>query len=107
MGDKNVYEQPDRTFQYLIDINKKNDEPPMKNISLANLPNFREKSPTNPDEILFEFKVLCQTYDYTTSLKKLKLFPSALKESCLIWFMGLQPKSITIWEEIKNVFMDK
>lgn len=36
----------------------------MKNISPLILPNFRVKTSKDPNQFIFEFKVLCQTYDY-------------------------------------------
>ena len=52
---------------------------PMKNISPSVLPNFHGKSTEDPYEFLFEFDILCWSYDYISSEKKLKLFPATLK----------------------------
>lgn len=52
----------------------------MKNISPTVLPTFRGLSLEDPDQFLFEFKLLCRTYDYEHDNQKLKLFPSTLKE---------------------------
>lgn len=79
----------------------------MKNISPSILPTFRGKNYEDPDQFLFEFKVLCQTYDYTADNQKLKLFPSTLKESALRWFMGLVVGSISTWQEMETIFLDK
>ena len=57
--------------------------PPMKNIPLTALPNFHVLTSEDPDEFLFEFDILCQNYDYTTAIQKLKLFPSTLKGNAL------------------------
>jgi len=80
---------------------------PMKNISPTVLPTFRGISLENPDQFLFEFKLLCRTYDYEHDNKKLKLFPSTLKDNALRWFMGLAVDSITSWAYIEKVFLDK
>jgi hypothetical protein len=40
---------------------------PMKNIPLSALPNFHGLSTEDPDEFLFEFDILCRSYDYTTT----------------------------------------
>ena len=45
---------------------------PMKNISPLDLPSFHGKATEYPDELLFEFDILCHSYDYTSSEKKLK-----------------------------------
>jgi hypothetical protein len=62
---------------------------PMKNIPLSTMPNFHGISTEDPDEFLFEFDILCRIYDYTTTVQKLKLFPTTLKGNTLIWFMSL------------------
>ena len=40
---------------------------PMKNISPSVLPRFYGKEIEDPDEFLFEFDILCHSYDYTTN----------------------------------------
>lgn len=52
-----------RTFTYPIALDA-NDDTMMKKISPAFLPTFRGLSLEDLDQFLFEFKVLCQTYDY-------------------------------------------
>lgn len=37
---------------------------PMKNIPLSSLPNFHGLASEDPDEFLFEFDILCISYDY-------------------------------------------
>jgi hypothetical protein len=56
---------------------------------------------------LFEFAVICMTYDYTIGEQNLKLFPSTLKDSTLRWFMILEGNSITTWDQIKNTFSER
>jgi hypothetical protein len=36
---------------------------PMKNIPLSTLPNFHGLSSEDPDEFLFDFDILCRSYD--------------------------------------------
>ena len=55
----------------------------MKNISSSTLHHFHGLTTKDPDTFLFEFVVICQTYDYTDDEKKLKLFPSTLKDATL------------------------
>lgn len=69
----------------------------MKNISPLALPHFHGLTIEDPDTFLLEFVVICQTYDYAEDEKKLKLFPSTLKDATLCWFMGLPGNSITTW----------
>lgn len=70
-------------------------ETPMKNIQLSALPNFHGLSSEDPDEFLFEFDILCRSYDYVSHNQKLKLFPTTLKGNPLRWFMGLGAQAIT------------
>lgn len=100
-------EVPNRTFSFPIAIDNHANELPMKYISLPILPTFHGKTLEDPDQFLFEFKVLCQTYDYTCNYQKLKLFPSTMKESALRWFMGLNANSINSWEEMEIIFLNK
>jgi hypothetical protein len=72
----------------------------MKNIPLYALPTFYGKSSENIDTLLFEFDILCRSYNFLQDAKKLKLFPTALKDSSLRWFMGLRECSIRSWEDI-------
>ncbi|KAH9325829.1 hypothetical protein KI387_006007 [Taxus chinensis] len=94
----------DRTFTYPIQLG--DDDTSMKNISPAHLP-FRGMSSEDPDQFLFEFKVLCQTYDYKIDNQKLKLFPSTLKDATMRWFMGLPSNSISTWAQMETTFLDK
>jgi hypothetical protein len=79
----------------------------MKNINPSALPHFHGLVSEDPDTFLFEFAVIFRTYDYTTYEKNLKLFPSTLKDSTLIWFMSLEGKTITKWDQMKNTFSEK
>lgn len=53
----------------------------MKNISPSTLPHFHGLNSEDPDTFLFEFALICRTYDYTFDDQKLKLFPSTLKDA--------------------------
>jgi len=79
----------------------------MKNISPSTLPHFHGLTTEDPDTFLFEFVVICQTYDYTDDEKKLKLFPSTLKDAALSWFMVLLGDSITTWAQMQQAFNNK
>jgi hypothetical protein len=80
---------------------------PMKNIPLSALPNFHGLSSEDPDEFLFEFDILCRSYDYTSNAQKLKLFPATLKGNALRWFMSLGEHVITSWDQMKQKFLNK
>jgi hypothetical protein len=79
----------------------------MKNISPSVLPNFHGLRTEDPETFLFEFEVVCRTYDYLDDSQKLKLFPSTLKDQALKWFMGLLTQSIRTWDEMKQTFLDR
>ena len=59
----------------------------MKNIPPSSLLSFYGKSNEDPDTYLFEFDILCRSYNYLQDSHKLKLFPATLKDSALRWFM--------------------
>jgi len=64
-------------------IRETNGDTNMKNISPSSLPHFHGLTTKDRDTFLFEFVVVCRTYDYTDDEKRLKLFPSTLKDAAL------------------------
>jgi len=88
-------------------IRETNGDMKMKNISPSALPHFHGLTTEDPDTFLFEFVVLCQTYDYIEDEQKLKLFPSTPKDVALCWFMGLPRNSITTWAQMQQDFNNK
>ena len=56
---------------------------PMKNIPLSALPNFHGLSSKDPDEFLFEFDILCRSYDYISNAQKIKSISSNIKGKCI------------------------
>ena len=80
---------------------------PMKNISPLVLRRFHGKATEDLYEFLFEFDILCHSYDYTSSEKKLKIFPATLKDNALHWFMILGGETVTTWDQMKQVFLEK
>jgi hypothetical protein len=79
----------------------------MKNIPLSALPTFYGERSEDPNTFLFEFDILCRSYNYLQDAHKLKLFPATLKDSTLRWFMGLRESSIRSWEAMKDTFLKK
>ena len=77
----------------------------MKNIPHSTLPIFRGSTFEDLDMFLFEFGVLCNSYNYQSDAQKLKLFPTTLKDAALQWFMGL--RNIQTWEQMKDAFLEK
>jgi hypothetical protein len=76
-------------------------------IYISSLPTFYGKSSEDPKTFLFEFGILCRSYNYLKDAKKLKLFPTTLKDFALRWFMGLRESSIRYWEDMKTIFLSK
>ena len=79
----------------------------MKNISPSVLPHFHGKVAEDLDEFLFEFDILCRSYDYVTDAQKMKLFPATLKDNALRWFMSLGGGTVANWDKMKQVFLEK
>ena len=90
-----------------LPIRETNGDTKMKNISPSALPHFHGLTTKDPDTFLFEFVVICRTYDYAEDEKKLKLFPSTLMDATLHWFMGLLGNSITTWAQMQQAFNNK
>ena len=55
----------------------------LKNIPPIALPKSYGLATEDPDTFLFEFDILCHSFDYNTNAHKIKLFPATLKESAL------------------------
>lgn len=64
-------------------IRETNGDTKMKNISPSTLPHFHGLTTEDPDAFLFEFFVIFWIYDYAEDGKKLKIFPSTLKDIAL------------------------
>jgi len=62
--DHEIFKEEPSTFRFLI--KETNEETKMKNIPHLVLPNFHGLSKEDLDTFLFEFDVLCRSYDYVT-----------------------------------------
>ena len=80
---------------------------PMKPIPLTTLPNFHGMSFEDPDTFLFEFYIVYRGYDYIVDAQKLKIFPTTLKGKTLQCLMRLGGKTISSWDAMKEVFLEK
>lgn len=97
MGDKinNNYNKTDviiTTFEF--PISDKRVEAPMKNIHLSSLPSFQGMTVDDPGTFVFEFDVLCRSYDYNLHAQQMRLFLATLKRAALRWFIGLGSATI-------------
>jgi hypothetical protein len=104
MAHEIVKEEP-TTFGF--QIKETNEETKMKNIHHSTLPNFHGLSKEDHDTFLFEFDVLCRSYNYVTNAQKLKLFLATLKSVALRWFMGLRKDNIHSWDQMTKKFIEK
>ena len=80
---------------------------PMKNIPLSALANFHGLSTEDPYVFMFEFDIMCRSYDYTTIAHNLKLFLATLKGNTLRWFMSLRGENISTWGQMRHLFLNK
>ena len=78
----------------------------MKNISPNSLPHFHGLASKDPNIFMFDFVVVCRTYDYTYDEQKLN-FPSSLKDATLCSFMSLPGGNITTWPQMQQAFNEK
>lgn len=99
----NAIVQQNMTFEF--PIHPPEDDALMKNIPHSALPIFRGSTSKDDDVFLFEFDVLCNSYDYQSDAQKLKLFPATLKDVSLQWFMSL--RDIWAWDQMKDAFLEK
>ena len=90
--------------EYTFPIRESYEEDKMKNTNPLVLPLFYWIPTEDRDTFLFEFEVLCHTYEYKTDAQKLRLFPSNLKDASLRWFMGWKGGNIGTWKEMKKSF---
>lgn len=81
--------------------------PNLKNIPTSALLKFYDLITEDPDTFLFEFDILCRSFDYNSDSHKLKLFPTTLKDSALRWFMGLRENAVTDWVGMRDLFQYK
>ena len=104
-GNGNDNTEQEVTFRFpFLDLTR---DVAMKNIPPSALPYFHGMSTEDPDSFLFEFDILCRSYNYVNDAQKLKLFPTTLKDSSLRWFMGLGEHTISSWNDMKTTFLRK
>jgi hypothetical protein len=64
-------------------------------------------STEDPDLCLFDFDILCRSYNYSDDAQKINLFPTTMKYSALRWFMSLGENTILSWDQMKDTFLQK
>jgi len=93
---RGIFKEETSTFRF--PIRGSNEGTKMNNIPHSTLPNFHGLSKEDLDTFVFEFDVLCKSYDYVSDAHKLKLFLATLKDVALRWFMGLGKDNILTWD---------
>ncbi|KAK1427528.1 hypothetical protein QVD17_16215 [Tagetes erecta] len=89
--------------------------PDMENFELKSglihlLPTFRGLENEDPHKFLKEFHVVCsgmKPHNVTEDQIKLRAFPFALQDSAKEWLYYLPPGSVTTWNELARLFLDK
>lgn len=79
----------------VFSIMETNGETGMKNIRPSTLKHFLGLTYEDSNTLMFKFVVVYKIYDYASDDQKLKLFPSTVKDSTLLFFMGWPRKNIT------------
>ena len=79
----------------------------MMNIPPYFLPKFHGLRSKDPKKFLFEFEIICRSYDYLLNTKKLRYFLATLKDRALKWFMSLGTNSIRSWNDMQKIFLEK
>ena len=74
------------------------------------LPKYQGFDSENPYSYMRDFEDVCRAFLSTGSplhIIYLVLFPFSLKEKAKIWFHSLTPSSISNWEDMRSVFLNK
>ncbi|KAM2151482.1 hypothetical protein ACFX1R_045923 [Malus domestica] len=97
-------------IQYPRAAQNKTNEFELKSILLHHIPKFHGLSMEDPNKHLKEFEVVCSSMtpvNVDGSILKMKAFPFSLLEKAKDWLYELAPRTVTSWENIKRVFLDK
>ncbi|XP_076887835.1 uncharacterized protein LOC143538087 [Bidens hawaiensis] len=89
--------------------------PAMENFELKSglihlLPSFRGLENEDPHKFFKEFHVVCsgmKPHNITEDQIKLRAFPFALQDSAREWLYYLPPGSVTTWNDLARLFLDK
>ncbi|KAJ9551555.1 hypothetical protein OSB04_015600 [Centaurea solstitialis] len=74
------------------------------------LPSYHGLESEDPNKHLKEFHVVClsmKPHEVTDDLIKLKAFPFSLKDRAKDWLYSLPPGSVTTWNQMARLFLDK
>ncbi|XP_052730373.1 uncharacterized protein LOC128195775 [Vigna angularis] len=74
------------------------------------LPKFHGLAGESPHKHLKEFHIVCSSmkpHDVPEEHIFLKAFPHSLENVAKDWLYGLAPRSVTSWDDLKRLFLDK
>ena len=83
---------------------------PVKLEMIHFLPEYQRFDYENPYSYMRDFEDVCSAFLCTRSplhIICIVLFPFSLKEKSKIWFHSLTPNSISNWEDMRSVFLNK
>ncbi|KAM2067380.1 hypothetical protein ACFX1T_043718 [Malus domestica] len=97
-------------IQYPRVAQNKTNEFELKSSLLHHIPKFHGLSMEDPNKHLKEFEVVCSSMtpvNVDGNILKMKAFPFSFLEKAKDWLYELAPRTITSWENMKWVFLDK
>ncbi|KAM1465100.1 hypothetical protein ACFXTO_044664 [Malus domestica] len=97
-------------IQYLRVAQNKTNEFELKSSLLHHIPKFHGLSMEDPNKHLKEFEVVCSSMtpvNVDGNILKMKAFPFSFLEKAKDWLYELAPRTVTSWENMKWVFLDK
>ncbi|KAM2340774.1 hypothetical protein ACFX1X_020192 [Malus domestica] len=97
-------------IQYPMATQGKTDEFELKSSLLHYIPKFHGLSMEDPNKHLKEFEVVCSSMtpvNVDGSILKMKAFPLSLMDKAKDWLYELVPGTVTSWESMKRVFLEK
>ncbi|CAN6687775.1 unnamed protein product [Malus baccata var. baccata] len=97
-------------IQYPTAAQGKTDEFELKSSLLHHIPKYHGLSMEDPNKPLKEFEVVCSSMtpvNVDGNILKMKAFPFSLMDKAKDWLYELAPGTVTSWESMKRVFLEK
>ncbi|XP_050150507.1 uncharacterized protein LOC126625458, partial [Malus sylvestris] len=97
-------------IQYPAAAQGKTDEFELKSSLLHHIPKYHGLSMEDPNKHLKEFEVVCSSMtpiNVDGSILMMKAFPFSLLEKAKDWLYELAPGTVTSWDSMKRVFLEK
>ncbi|KAM1224983.1 hypothetical protein ACFX2G_044757 [Malus domestica] len=97
-------------IQYPMAAQGKTEEFKLKSSLLHHIPKYHGLSIEDLNKHLKEFEVVCSSMtpvNVDGSILKMKAFPFSLMDKAKDWLYELAPRTVTSWESMKRVFLEK